>query len=180
MKKHLFYTFLGVFIATAVLTLMGIAGAITIPKEYLTPLFAALILALTGSVVGLFKATDFFATPRTTPAYSKSKDIPKPEPNPTPSPDLSNKRKLEDIEAFAKFAQGQESALLSQISRTDLEHSFEVLLGAKSVNEFFDSLGRGKAYYERVEAIQKDKRLYEQIRSFLNQIRAMVGLDQWK
>lgn len=60
MKKALFYTFLGVFIATAIVTLLGITNLLQVKDGYLGPLFTALLIELIGSVVGLYRATKFF------------------------------------------------------------------------------------------------------------------------
>ena len=60
MKNVLFFTFIGIFIATAGITLLGIAGQLEIDDIYLGKLFYLLIAEVIGSVVGLFKATDFF------------------------------------------------------------------------------------------------------------------------
>lgn len=60
MKKHLFYTFLVIFIATAIVTLLGITGIIDIKEGYLTPLVAAFLIELGGAVIAIFKGTNFF------------------------------------------------------------------------------------------------------------------------
>lgn len=60
MKKHLFYTFLSIFVVTALITLLGIIQAIQIDEFYLKGLFGTLILELMGALIGLFKGTDFF------------------------------------------------------------------------------------------------------------------------
>jgi hypothetical protein len=56
----LFYTFLGIFVATAAVTLLGITGAVAIEDFYLKGLFGALLLELVGAVIGLYKAAPFF------------------------------------------------------------------------------------------------------------------------
>ena len=61
MKKALFYTFIGIFIATAVITLLGIAKVLAIDDVYLSKLFYLLIAEVIGSVVSLFTATNFFS-----------------------------------------------------------------------------------------------------------------------
>jgi len=61
MKKALFYTFLFVFASTAIVTLLGIAGILSIDKEYLTKLFYALIVQSIAPVIVLFKKTEFFS-----------------------------------------------------------------------------------------------------------------------
>lgn len=60
MKKVLFFTFIGIFIATAVLTLLGIAGKLAIDSIYLDKLFNLLIAEVIASIVGLFIKTKFF------------------------------------------------------------------------------------------------------------------------
>ena len=60
MKEALFYTFLGIFASTAIITLLGIVGRLKISSGFLKALFSALILELVVSMVALFKATDFF------------------------------------------------------------------------------------------------------------------------
>jgi SAM-dependent methyltransferase len=60
MKKHLFYTFLSVFLVTALITILGVTKTIVIEEFYLKGLFGALIIELIGALVGLFKNTDFF------------------------------------------------------------------------------------------------------------------------
>jgi hypothetical protein len=60
MKKALFYTFLAVFSATALVTLFGIIGVLQIDREYLTKLFYALIVESIAPVIALFKRTEFF------------------------------------------------------------------------------------------------------------------------
>ncbi len=63
MKKALFYTFLAIFVATAVVTLLGIAGILDIRETYLDKLFYALIVELVGSVIGVFRRASFFSGP---------------------------------------------------------------------------------------------------------------------
>ncbi|MEL4278647.1 hypothetical protein AAEH77_19120 [Shewanella xiamenensis] len=60
MKKHLFYTFLFLFIATAVITLGGITRLIPIDEFYLKGLFSSLILELCGAVIFIYRKADFF------------------------------------------------------------------------------------------------------------------------
>lgn len=61
MKETLFYTFLGIFALTAVLTLLGVTKIISIKEFYLRTLFTALIVELISAVIVLFGRTDFFA-----------------------------------------------------------------------------------------------------------------------
>jgi hypothetical protein len=60
MKQALYWTFLSVFGATALVTLLGITGLLTIDKEYLSKLFYLLILEVIATVITLFKRTTFF------------------------------------------------------------------------------------------------------------------------
>ena len=91
MKRHLFYTFLLIFAATAGVTLLGITNKVTIDEFYLKGLFGALLIELTGAVIGFFKsatkAPDFFS--------EDSKDSPKRKPdlpNHSPQPSHAEKR----------------------------------------------------------------------------------------
>ena len=60
MKNLLLATFLLVFVATAFVTILGIAGKLTIKDEYLNKLFYLLIIQSIASVIALFKKTSFF------------------------------------------------------------------------------------------------------------------------
>jgi hypothetical protein len=62
-REILFYSFIAIFVATAVITLLGIAGRIKIQPRFLNRLFVALVLELVAAVIGLFVATDFFGEP---------------------------------------------------------------------------------------------------------------------
>ena len=62
-KAHLFYTFLAIFAVTAVITLLGITGTISIRDQYLAPLFGAFLIELTGAVIALYRRADFFSLP---------------------------------------------------------------------------------------------------------------------
>lgn len=57
----LFYTFLAIFIATALVTLLGLIGAVSIPSVQLSLLVGAFFVELAGAVIALFRRTDFFA-----------------------------------------------------------------------------------------------------------------------
>lgn len=61
MKTHLFYTFLVIFGATAVITLLGVTNVITVREGYLTALVAAFLIELAGAVIAIFKSANFFA-----------------------------------------------------------------------------------------------------------------------
>ena len=61
MKKNiLFYTFLIIFILTAIITLLGVLELIKIKPGYLNTLFTVLIIELVAAVIALFRKTDFF------------------------------------------------------------------------------------------------------------------------
>jgi hypothetical protein len=62
MKAHLFYTFLFIFAATALITLLGVTGVVPIQEGYLTALVAAFLIELAGAVIAIFKGADFFAS----------------------------------------------------------------------------------------------------------------------
>ena len=55
----LFYTFIGIFIVTAILTLASLPGWINIPENYKKVLFSALLLEVVGCVILLFKQQVF-------------------------------------------------------------------------------------------------------------------------
>lgn len=59
----LFYSFIGIFICTAVLTMLGIAGRIPIGQGYLKALFTSLLLEVVGGIVSLYKAELLFRPP---------------------------------------------------------------------------------------------------------------------
>lgn len=61
MKKHLFYTFLVIFIATAAVTLLGVTEVVHIPGGYLTALITAFLVESAGAVVAIFRGADFFS-----------------------------------------------------------------------------------------------------------------------
>ena len=60
MKRHLFYTFLGIFAVTSFVTLLGITRVIQIPDGYLTALVTAFLVESAGAVVALFRRAEFF------------------------------------------------------------------------------------------------------------------------
>jgi len=60
MKNTLLGTFLLVFVATALIAILGIAGKLSIKDEYLDKLFYLLILQSIAPVITLFKKTSFF------------------------------------------------------------------------------------------------------------------------
>jgi hypothetical protein len=74
MKEILFYTFLGIFTLTALVTLCGLVSVAKIKERYLRWLFSALIIQLIGAVIGLYKTTDFFPPANLSPIVSPSID----------------------------------------------------------------------------------------------------------
>jgi hypothetical protein len=60
-KTHLFYTFLVIFAATAIVTLLGVTNVIVIREGYLTALVSAFLIELAGAVIAIFKSANFFA-----------------------------------------------------------------------------------------------------------------------
>ena len=72
MQKHLFYTFLIVFALTALVTLLGIMGLVTIGNFYLKGLYSAFLLQVAGSVVGIYRATNFFGDNGSQPTNLRS------------------------------------------------------------------------------------------------------------
>ena len=62
MLYALFFTFLAIFVATALVTLLGITKRIDVEEKFLRPLFTTLILEVVGAVISLFLAANFFGT----------------------------------------------------------------------------------------------------------------------
>jgi len=60
MKRHLFYTFLWIFIATSALALLGVTGVIHIVDGYLGLLVTAFLTQLAAAVIAVFRAAKFF------------------------------------------------------------------------------------------------------------------------
>ncbi len=56
----LYYSFLGIFVVTALVTLLGVLSVVPIKDTHLNLLLGAFILELAVAVIGLFKRTDFF------------------------------------------------------------------------------------------------------------------------
>ena len=63
-RAVLFFTFLAIFLATAVVTLLGLTGQVSIDPKHLNALLTALILEVVVAVIGLFKRTSMFASER--------------------------------------------------------------------------------------------------------------------
>jgi hypothetical protein len=61
MRQLLFYTVLAIFAATAIVTLLGITGYLSVEPTILKGLVGTLLLESAAAAVGLFKATDFFS-----------------------------------------------------------------------------------------------------------------------
>ncbi|APE29629.1 hypothetical protein BOX17_00850 [Halomonas aestuarii] len=59
-RETLFYSVIVIFVLTATVTLLGVTHLIEVDAEYLKVLFSALVIELVASVIGLFKATDWF------------------------------------------------------------------------------------------------------------------------
>jgi hypothetical protein len=62
-QAFLFYSFMAIFIVTAIVTLLGVTGAVTIPTTQLNMLLGAFLVELAGAVVTLYRRTDFFERP---------------------------------------------------------------------------------------------------------------------
>ena len=60
MKKHLFYTFLGIFVVTSVVTLLGVTGVVGIDSRYLAGLVTAFLVESAGATIALFRGAEFF------------------------------------------------------------------------------------------------------------------------
>lgn len=60
-KDVLFYTFVGIFVSTAVITLLGIINVVEIREGYLNTLVGVLIVELVGAVIAMFRGVDFFS-----------------------------------------------------------------------------------------------------------------------
>ena len=60
MKPHLFYTFLTIFAATAVVTLLALTGVVTVVGGYLGWLVSAFLVESAGAVIALFRGAKFF------------------------------------------------------------------------------------------------------------------------
>jgi len=57
----LFYSFMTIFIVTALVTLLGVVGTLPIGETQLNMLLGAFLVELAGAVVGLYKRTEFFS-----------------------------------------------------------------------------------------------------------------------
>ena len=59
-RDILYFTVLGVFVIAFIVTVLGICGVLNLDPQAKTPLVIALLVEVAGSVVALFKKTDFF------------------------------------------------------------------------------------------------------------------------
>lgn len=60
-KDILFYTFLIIFILTAVITMLGIIDVVKVREDYLNTLVAVFVVELAGAVIAIFRQVDFFS-----------------------------------------------------------------------------------------------------------------------
>ena len=76
MKKALFYLFLAIFGITAIVTVLGITGFVTVKDAYLTPLFWSLLIEVIGAIIAIYRRADFLSDglERDLQKYSPSKD----------------------------------------------------------------------------------------------------------
>ncbi len=75
MKKHLFYTFLFIYLITALVTLSSLIGIIKIDDKYLSQLVPALLVETAVAIIGLFKKTNFFEDPKEQIEEYKKKEV---------------------------------------------------------------------------------------------------------
>lgn len=61
MKRILFFTILLVWVATTVVTLLGITNVLTISESYLKLLVPAFLVGVGGAILTIFKSGDFFS-----------------------------------------------------------------------------------------------------------------------
>ena len=66
-REILFFSVIGIFIASAAVTLLGVVGWMRIEPEYLKGLYGLLMIELGAAVLGLFKSTDWFGSRDTPP-----------------------------------------------------------------------------------------------------------------
>jgi hypothetical protein len=59
-QEVLFYSFIAIFILTAIVTLLGVVGVVTIGGTQLNMLLSAFLIELAGAVVALYRRTNFF------------------------------------------------------------------------------------------------------------------------
>ncbi len=81
MKKNiLFFTFLSIFILTAIITLLGILELIKIKSGYLNTLVGVFVIELAGAVITLFRKADFFSDDVTPNKVNKNTNKMEPAP----------------------------------------------------------------------------------------------------
>lgn len=107
----LFYSFIAIFVATTVVTLLGVVGAVRVGETQLNMLLSAFLVALAGVVVGKYRRTDFFT--RTTAKLTTS---------------LGS-----TIEAFDSISDEIEAALKNQPPNPDHLHSYLIRRAGDSV-----------------------------------------------
>ena len=71
LKKHIAYTFLGVFVVTAIIATLGALGIIPIPVTPLVSIFAFLVTQCIAVIAAIIKAPNYFEDP---PAVAKLKE----------------------------------------------------------------------------------------------------------
>jgi hypothetical protein len=82
MRVHLFYTFLGVYAATAVVTLLALVNLVQVREGFFVPLFGTFLVETVAVVIALFKRTDVLGEKEdsdTLPAASPVPEVPAPE-----------------------------------------------------------------------------------------------------
>jgi hypothetical protein len=79
MRVHLFYTFLGVYAATAVVTLLAVVNLVQVRERFFVPLFGVFLVETIVVVMALFKRTDVFGKKEDSGTH----------PGPLPVPDAS-------------------------------------------------------------------------------------------
>jgi hypothetical protein len=103
MQWILFLTFVGIFVFTAVITLLGVTEKLHVKPGYLKALFSTLILELVTAVISLFVGTDFFAEANAVPIEQLPSEYQAATPNEAvqniSSLILENKNNLQKIDA---------------------------------------------------------------------------------
>jgi DNA-binding transcriptional ArsR family regulator len=78
MRVHLFYTFLGVYAATAVVTLLALVNLVQVREGFFVPLFGTFLVETVVAVIALFQRTDFLGE------KEDFETLPAPSPAPVP------------------------------------------------------------------------------------------------
>jgi len=147
MKKHLFYTFLFLFIATAVITLGGITRLIPIDEFYLKGLFVSLILELCGAVIFMYRKANFFDDP------------PKSDPRPIPQNGIENEKVCHARDLDQKISEAEDRAptaitvkeVIEAINAAPPYQKKEV--SEKYIGLVFESVG----YLKKIDTDRNDK-----------------------